>query len=160
MQITSGKVVRIDYTLTDDNQQVLDTSDGGEPLTYLHGNDQIVFGLEKVLNGKKAGDSFKVKIEPAEGYGVRDEAKIMTIPRSKVDGVPNLKEGMRLQASGGHGAQVVTVTKISGDEVTLDANHPLAGENLNFDVTVRDVRSASEEEIAHGHVHGPGGHHH
>jgi len=156
MQITSGKVVAIDYTLTDDKKQTLDTSEGGEPLTYLHGNDQIIFGLEKALNGKKAGDSFSVRIEPEEGYGVRDDSKLMTVPRSKVQGVPNLKEGMQLQA----GKQVVTVTKIAGDEITLDGNHPLAGEVLNFDVTVRDVRAATEEEIAHGHVHGPGGHHH
>jgi len=156
MQITSGKVVSMDYTLTDDSGKTLDSSDGGEPLTYLHGNDQIVFGLEKALNGKKVGDSFQVKVEPAEGYGVRDEAKLMTIPRAKVQGVPNLKEGLQLQS----GQQVVTVTKIAGDEVTLDANHPLAGETLNFAVTVRAVRAATAEEISHGHVHGPGGHHH
>ncbi|MEI6338288.1 MAG: peptidylprolyl isomerase [Verrucomicrobiota bacterium] len=156
MQITSGKVVSMDYTLTDDSGKTLDSSDGGEPLTYLHGNDQIVFGLEKALNGKKVGDSFQVKVEPAEGYGVRDETKLMTIPRAKVQGVPNLKEGLQLQS----GQQVVTVTKIAGDEVTLDANHPLAGETLNFAVTVRAVRAATAEEISHGHVHGPGGHHH
>ncbi len=156
MQITSGKVVSIDYTLTDDGGKTLDSSDGGEPLAYIHGNDQIVFGLEKALNGKKVGDSLKVKVEPAEGYGLRDDAKLTKVSRSKIQGVPNLKEGMQLQA----GQQVVTVTKIAGDEVTLDANHPLAGETLNFDVTVREVRPATEEEIAHGHVHGPGGHHH
>jgi len=156
MQITSGKVVSLDYTLTDDSGKTLDSSVGGEPLAYIHGNDQIVFGLEKALNGKKVGDAFKVKIEPAEGYGVRDDAKVTTISRSKVQGVPNLKEGIQLQA----GQQVVTVTKIAGDDVTIDGNHPLAGETLNFDVTVRDVRAATGEEIAHGHVHGPGGHHH
>jgi len=156
MQITSGKVVSLDYTLTDDSGKTLDSSVGGEPLAYIHGNDQIVFGLEKALNGKKVGDAFKVKVEPAEGYGVRDDAKVTTISRSKVQGVPNLKEGIQLQA----GQQVVTVTKIAGDDVTIDGNHPLAGETLNFDVTVRDVRAATGEEIAHGHVHGPGGHHH
>ena len=156
MTITKGSVVLFDYTLTDDSGQTLDTSDGGEPLTYLHGHDQIVFGLEKALNGKKAGDSLKVQVEPAEGYGLRDEAKLTTISRSKIQGVPNLKEGLQLQA----GHQVVTVIKIAGDEVTLDGNHPLAGATLNFDVTVRDVRPATEEEMAHGHVHGPGGHHH
>jgi len=156
MQITSGKVVSLDYTLTDDSGKTLDSSVGGEPLAYIHGNDQIVFGLEKALNGKKVGDAFKVKVEPSEGYGIRDDAKVTTIPRSKVQGVPNLKEGIQLQA----GQQVVTVTKISGEDVTIDGNHPLAGETLNFDVTVRDVRAATGEEIAHGHVHGPGGHHH
>ncbi|MFZ4683126.1 MAG: FKBP-type peptidyl-prolyl cis-trans isomerase, partial [Terrimicrobiaceae bacterium] len=96
MQITSGKVVSLDYTLTDDSGRTLDSSVGGEPLAYLHGNDQIVFGLEKALNGKKAGDSLKVKVEPAEGYGVRDEAKLISVSRSKIQGVPNLKEGMQL----------------------------------------------------------------
>lgn len=160
MQITSGKVVRIDYTLTDDNQKTLDSSAGGEPLTYLHGNDQIIFGLEKALNGKKAGDSFSVKIEPAEGYGHRDEARIVVVPRDRIQGVGELTVGMQLSSRGDHGPQSVTVTKIEGDEITIDANHPLAGENLHFDIIVRDVRAATEEEIAHGHVHGPGGHHH
>ena len=160
MQITSGKVVSIDYTLTDDEKQTIDSSVGGEPLAFIYGSGQIIPGLEKALAGKIAGDSLQVKVSPEEGYGIHDAEKIMTVPRSKIDGVPNLKEGMQLQASGGHGAQVVTVTKITTDEVTLDANHPLAGANLNFDVTVREVRDATPEEVSHGHVHGPGGHHH
>lgn len=160
MQITSGKVVRIDYTLTDDNKNTLDSSTGREPLTYLHGNDQIIFGLEKALNGKKAGDSFSVTIEPAEGYGLRDEARLVVVPRDRIQGVGELTVGMQLSSRGDHGPQSVTVSKIDGDQITLDANHPLAGENLHFDVTVRDVRPATAEEIAHGHAHGPGGHHH
>jgi len=160
MQITSGKVVRIDYTLTDDNQNTLDSSTGGEPLTYLHGNDQIIFGLEKALNGRKAGDSFSVKIEPTEGYGLRDEARILVVPRDRIQGVGELTVGMQLSSRGDHGPQSVTITKIEGNDVTIDANHPLAGENLHFDITVRDVRAATPEEIAHGHVHGPGGHQH
>ncbi len=160
MQITSGKVVSIDYTLTDDKNTTIDTSKGGEPLAYIHGSGQIIAGLEKALDGKKAGDALQVKVSPEEGYGLRDDEKVIVIERSKIQGVPNLKEGMQLQASGGAGAQVVTVKKIAGEEVTLDANHPLAGENLNFDVTVREVRDATAEEVSHGHVHGPGGHHH
>jgi len=160
MQITSGKVVSIDYTLTNDKKQTIDSSADGEPLAYIHGSGQVIPGLEKALEGKVAGDSLQVKVAPEDGYGSLDKEKIMTIPRSRVEGVPNLKEGMQLQASGGHGAQVVTVTRVTEDEVTLDANHPLAGEHLNFDVTIREVRNATAEELSHGHVHGPGGHHH
>ena len=160
MEITTGKVVSIDYTLTDDEQQIIDSSEGGDPLTYLHGVGQLIRGLEQELEGKKSGDALQVKIAPAEGYGLRDEAKIATVPRAAVQGAGELKVGMQLQASSGHGQQVVTITKIAGDEVTIDSNHPLAGATLHFDVTVRDVRDATEEEVAHGHVHGPGGHHH
>ena len=160
MQISSGKVVSIDYTLTDDQQKTIDTSAGGEPLAYIHGSGQIIPGLEKALDGKVAGDAIKVKIDAAEGYGTRDDARVIVVGKDKLQGVENLEVGMQLHASGPKGQQVVTVTKIEGDQVTLDANHPLAGVNLNFDVTVREVRDATKEETDHGHVHGPGGHHH
>jgi len=160
MQITSGKVVSMDYTLTDGNKQTLDSSEGKEPLAYLHGQGQIIPGLEKALEGKKAGDSLQVSVPSAEGYGEKDDAKTIVIPRSQVQGVADLKVGMQLQAGGEGGDQVVTVTKVEEDKVTLDANHPLAGVDLNFDVTIREVRDATEEETSHGHVHGPGGHHH
>ncbi len=160
MEISTGKVVSIDYTLTDDNQHTIDSSEGGDPLTYLHGVGQLIRGLEKELEGKKAGDSLQVTIAPADGYGERDTAKTQVVPRKAIEGVGDLQIGMQLQASNGHGHQVVTIAKIDGDEVTLDANHPLAGTTLHFDVTVRDVRAATEEELDHGHVHGPGGHHH
>lgn len=160
MQITSGKVVSIDYTLTNDQKQTLDSSVGGEPLAYLHGVGQLIPGLEKALEGKKAGDALKVSVPPADGYGVRDEKKVTVVSRKQIQGVGELAEGTRLQAEGPHGMQIVTVTRIEGDKVTLDGNHPLADENLHFDVTVRDVRNATAEEISHGHVHGPGGHHH
>lgn len=160
MQITFGKVVSMDYTLTDGNNQTIDSSEGKEPLAYLHGQGQIIPGLEKALEGKKAGDSVQVSVPALEGYGEKDDQKITVIPRSQVQGVSDLKVGMQLQAGDEGGGQVVTVTKVSDDEVTLDANHPLAGMDLNFDVTIRDVRDATEEETSHGHVHGPGGHHH
>lgn len=160
MQISTGKVVSIDYTLTNDNKEVIDTSEGGEPLVYLQGVGQIIPGLEKELEGKKTGDALKVKIAPENGYGVRDDAKIVQVSRKQIQGEEELKEGMQLQASGPQGHQVVTITKIAGDEVTIDGNHPLAGQTLHFDVTVRDVRDATKEEMDHGHVHGPGGHHH
>lgn len=159
MQITANKVVSIDYTLTDANGQVLDTSEGGSPLAYLHGNGQLIRGLEKELEGKAKGDAFKVTVPAPEAYGLRDDAKVITVPKSRIQGV-DIKVGTQLQAEGGHGAQIVTVVAIDGDNVILDANHPLAGQNLTFDVAVRDVREATEDELSHGHAHGPGGHHH
>lgn len=160
MQISSGKVVSIDYTLTDDNKQVLDSSEGGEPLSYLHGNGQIIPGLEKELEGKAAGDKLSVKVAPKDGYGERDDAKIVLVPRKQIEGDGEIKVGTQLTASGPRGNQIVTVTKVDDENVTIDGNHPLAGQNLNFEVTVRGVRDATEEEVSHGHAHGPGGHHH
>ncbi len=161
MQITSGKVVSIDYTLTDDQQQTLDSSIGHEPLSYLHGSRQIIPGLEKALEGKSSGDQLRVTIEAKDAYGLRDESMVGIIPRSSIQGVPEIVPGIRLQARTPNGdVQILTVTHVEGDQVTVDGNHPLAGENLTFDVTVRDVRDATEEELAHGHAHGPGGHHH
>ena len=160
MQISPGKVVLFDYILTDDDKVTIDSSEGREPLGYIHGSGQIIPGLEKALAGKVVGDALTVDVTPEEGYGLQDPNKILVVPRARIDGVPNLQEGMQLQASGGDGPQVVTVRKIEGDTVTLDANHPLAGENLHFDVTIREVRNATPEELSHGHVHGPGGHHH
>jgi FKBP-type peptidyl-prolyl cis-trans isomerase SlyD len=160
MEISPGKVVLFDYVLTDDDQLTLDSSEGREPLGYIHGSGHIIPGLEKALDGKSVGDSLTVDVTPEEGYGLQDPEKVVVVPRAQIGGVPNLQEGMQLQASGGSGPQIVTVTKIVGDEVTLDANHPLAGENLHFAVTIREVRNATPEELSHGHVHGPGGHHH
>ncbi|HEY5793090.1 MAG TPA: peptidylprolyl isomerase [Chthoniobacterales bacterium] len=160
MQITIGKVVSIDYTLTDDRQQTLDSSAGGEPLVYLHGVGQLIAGLENELEGKRAGETLKVKVPPAEGYGLRDESKVGVIPRAQIQGAGNLRVGAQLQASSPDGSQILTITKVEDDQITVDANHPLAGENLHFDVTIRDVRDATPEEASHGHVHGPGGHHH
>lgn len=160
MQISTGKVVTIDYTLTDDKQQTIDSSIGGDPLVYLHGVGQLIAGLEKELEGKTAGTSLKVKVPPAEGYGLRDDSKLVVIPRAQIQGSGELQVGAQLQASTPAGHQILTITKIEGDEVTVDSNHPLAGENLNFEVTIRDVREATPEEVSHGHVHGAGGHHH
>lgn len=160
MEISPGKVVLFDYILTDDDKQTIDSSEGREPLGYIHGSGQIIKGLETALAGKSVGDKLTVDIAPEDGYGLQDPEKIIVIPRSRIDGVPNLQEGMQLQGNGPQGPQIVTVRRIEGDEVTLDANHPLAGENLHFDVVIREVRNATPEELSHGHVHGPGGHHH
>ena len=160
MQIISGKVVLIDYTLTDDANTTLDTSKGREPLAYIHGSGQIIPGLEKALEGKTEGDNLNVRVAAEDAYGEKDDAKIVKVSRKQIQGVGDLKVGMQLQAAGEHGAQVVTIVSVEEDNVTLDANHPLAGQNLNFDVTITEVRDATAEEVAHGHVHGPGGHHH
>ncbi len=160
MQITKGSVVSIDYTLTNEAKETLDTSKGREPLAFLQGTGQIIPGLEKALEGKSAGEDLQVTITPEEAYGERDDSKTTIVPREQIQGTDELVPGVQLRASGPQGEQILTVTKVDEKEVTVDANHPLAGETLHFDVTVRDVRAATEEELSHGHAHGPGGHHH
>jgi len=160
MTIDSGSVVLFDYTLTDDEKDIIDSSKEGGPLAYLHGEGQIVKGLEKAMTGKKAGDTFSVTVTPEEGYGLPDPEKIAVVTADQIEGGEDLEEGMQLEASNEEGEQIVVVSKIEGNKVTLDGNHPLAGITLHFDITIREVRSATAEEIAHGHVHGPGGHHH
>lgn len=154
MQITQNTVASIEYTLKDNEGQVLDTSEGREPLTYLHGSGNLVPGLEAALEGNGEGDSVSVTVEPAEGFGERDENLIQQVPKAAFEGVDSIEAGMRFQASDESGqGRIVTVTEVADDEVTVDANHPLAGVPLNFDVNVVEVRAASEEEIEHGHVH-------
>ena len=160
MQVTQDAVVLIHYTLTDDQGKTIDSSAGGEPLAYLHGNGNLIPGLERALEGKASGDSVSVKLAPAEGYGEHDKALVQQIPRRALKGISNVYVGMQLQAESDQGTRAVTVTQVAGDMVTIDANHPLAGQNLNFDVTIEDVRAATADELEHGHVHGPGGHHH
>jgi FKBP-type peptidyl-prolyl cis-trans isomerase SlyD len=160
MPIAQNDVVSIHYTLKDDADKVLDSSAGGEPLAYLHGHGNLVPGLERALAGHDVGERLKVTVPAADGYGEYDQALVQKVPRRALKGIANLRVGMRLQAGTDHGHQAVTVTHIAGDMVTLDGNHPLAGRNLNFEIEITAVRAASEEELAHGHVHGDGGHHH
>ena len=160
MQIAQNSVVAIAYTLTDVNGTVIDTSAGGEPLVYLHGAHNIIPGLENALAGKAIGDKLQVTIAPADGYGEYDAQMVQSVPRQMFAGVDNIEVGMQFQAQTDHGIQVVTIAAVEGDEVTVDGNHPLAGVQLNFDVEVMSIRAATEEELAHGHVHGPDGHHH
>jgi FKBP-type peptidyl-prolyl cis-trans isomerase SlyD len=156
MQISKEKVVSIHYTLTDNAGKVLDSSVGHNPLLYIQGIGNLIPGMEEGLEGKAKGDKLKIHVTPEKGYGVRDDKMIQKVPRSAFGG-QEVKKGMQFQA--GHG-QVVTVTDVGLDSITVDGNHPLAGVELNFDVEVMDVRNASSDELAHGHVHGPGGHHH
>ncbi|HET8730798.1 MAG TPA: peptidylprolyl isomerase [Moraxellaceae bacterium] len=160
MQIANDVVALIEYTLTDDQGNVIDSSVGGEPLAYLHGAGNIIPGLETALEGKKVGDSLKVSVAPAEGYGEKDEGLLQTVPRTMFRGVEQIEVGMQFHAQTDYGMQVITVAKVEGDSITVDGNHPLAGQNLNFDVKVVEVRPATSEELEHGHVHGAGGHHH
>jgi FKBP-type peptidyl-prolyl cis-trans isomerase SlyD len=161
MVVAQDKVVLIHYTLTNDAGTVLDSSSGGEPLAYIHGQGNLIPGLEKALEGKQAGDKLKVDVAPAEGYGEIDRSLTQRVPMRAFGNASSVKKGMQFQSRNSQGqTQVVTVIAIQGDMVTVDANHKLAGMNLHFDVEITDVRDASEEELAHGHVHGPGGHHH
>ena len=160
MQITQDAVALIHYTLTDDEGATIDSSAGGEPLAYIHGNGNLIAGLERELEGKSEGDTLEVKIAPADGYGEFDKSLIQRVPRRALKGVGDLHVGMQLHAQSERGTRAVTVTQLVGDMVTLDGNHPLAGKNLNFKVEIVAVRVATEEELSHGHVHGPGGHHH
>ncbi len=160
MSIAQDQVVSINYTLKDDAGAVIDQSATGEPLTYLHGHGNLIPGLERELAGKNPGDRLQVKITPADGYGEYDRALVQKVPRRALKGLADVRVGMRLQAQTADGARPVTVTQLTGDMVTLDGNHPLAGKNLNFEVEVTQVRAATAEELAHGHVHGPDDHHH
>lgn len=156
MQITKNKVAGIHYTLRDNSGTVIDTSDGREPLYYLHGAGNLIIGMEEGLEGKSKGDKFQLTISPAKGYGEKDPAMTQKVPRSAFGG-QEVKKGMKFSTDRG---DVVTVTDVGLDSITVDANHPLAGVELNFAVEIMEVRNATEEEISHGHVHGPGGHHH
>jgi len=153
MTVEKNRVVSIDYRLKDDAGQIIDSSEGSDPLVYLHGTGNIIPGLERHLEGKKAGDRVNCVIEAKDAYGERDESLLFKVGKSEFEGA-DLKAGMQFEAHGEDGAQIVTVIGIEGEEVTIDANHPLAGEKLHFDVKVVEIREATSEELEHGHVHG------
>ncbi len=160
MQITKGTVVSINYTLTDDASNIIDSSDGGEPLAYIHGANNIIPGLENALSGKTTGDHLKVSVSPQEAYGLRDEALAQVIPRDRFESAQDIEIGMQFQTSTSDGVSIVTVTGVDDENITVDANHPLAGMTLHFSVEGVGVRVATSEEIDHGHIHGPDGHEH
>ena len=161
MLIAANKAVSIDYTLTNDAGEVIDSSAGGAPLVYLHGTGNLIVGLEKALEGKQAGDELEVTVEPEEAYGEYNVELVAVLNRAMFEGVDQLEVGMQFHASSPEGGmQIVTIRDIEGDDVTVDGNHPMAGQRLNFKVKVVNVRDAQPEEIAHGHIHGEGGHHH
>ncbi len=152
--IGENTVVSMHYKLTDNSGEVLDSSEGAQPLNYLHGAGNIIPGLEQALVGKTEGDSLQVEVKPEDAYGEVRPDMIQKVPRDAFQGVESIEPGMAFEARGEGGApQRIVVKEVSGDEITVDANHPLAGVELNFDVQVVSVRAATDEEIAHGHVH-------
>jgi FKBP-type peptidyl-prolyl cis-trans isomerase SlyD len=160
MQVARDTVVAIHYTLKNDAGMTLDASTAGEPLVYLHGNGHLIPGLERALEGKRVGDKLSVAVAPADAYGEVDADLVQDVPRSAFRGVDDIQVGMRFQAQSNDGPRTVVVTKVTSDVITVDGNHPLAGQTLNFDVEIAAVRAATREELAHGHVHGPGGYEH
>lgn len=154
MKVAENCVVSIHYTLTDDDGKVIDTSDGREPLVYLHGAGNIIPGLEGELTGCEVGDQKNVVVQPENGYGVSRPELIQKLPKDLFTGIEKIEVGMEFRAQGPDGQeQPVVVKQVEEDGITIDANHALAGVVLNFDVKVEGVREASQEEIAHGHVH-------
>ena len=161
MKVGKDKVVLMHYTLKNDAGDVIDSSDGGDPLPFLQGHGNIIPGLESALEGSKIGDKLDVSIKPEEGYGERMQDAIQEIPSSALQGVDKVKVGMQLQSQDQDGnAFLVSVTKIEDDKITVDGNHPLAGQTLHFSVSIESIRKAEPEELSHGHVHADGNHHH
>lgn len=158
--VRDNKVITIEYTLKNDAGEVLDASDDNAPMVYLHGAQSIIPGLENALNGKGVGDALSVRLEPEQAYGMRDETMKQEVPKDMF-GDDKIQIGMQYHAQSPEGEMlVVTVIDQSDTTVTVDGNHPFAGQHLNFDVEVKDIRDASAEELEHGHVHGPDGHQH
>jgi len=161
MKVGKDKVVLMHYTLKNDAGDVIDSSDGADPLPFLQGHGNIIPGLESALEGSKVGDKLEVSIKPEEGYGVRMKDAIQEIPSSALQGVDEVKVGMQLQSQDKDGnAFLVSVTKIEDDKITVDGNHPLAGQTLHFSVSIESIRKAEAEELSHGHVHADGQHNH
>lgn len=160
MNITKDKVASIDYTLTNDAGEVIDSSSGREPLAYIHGAGGLIPGLEKELEGKVKGDKLIAIIAPAQAYGVRSEELVQDIPLDRFEDKKEIQVGAQFQVNNGDHTHIATVIEIGETEVKVDMNHPLADQTLHFDVEVMDVREPTKEEIEHGHVHGAGGHHH
>ncbi|WP_144395491.1 peptidylprolyl isomerase [Pleionea sediminis] len=160
MNITKDKVVSMHYTVKNSDGDVIDSSEGRDPLLYMQGHRNIIPGLENALEGKAIGDKVEATIAPAEAYGEVIEELIQDVPRSAFEGVDKLEVGMNFQAQSEQGPVNVVIKEVSEEKVTVDGNHPLAGQTLNFNVEVVEVRDATEEELSHGHAHGAGGHQH
>lgn len=161
MTIAKNSAVFFNYTLTDTDGNTLDQSPDGQPLAYLHGHSNIIPGLETQLEGKSVGDKFVATVAAADAYGEYHEQAVQEVPREHFQGIDDIKVGMQFRSQTENGqTMLVTVKAVSDDIITIDANHPLAGKELSFDVEIANVRTATEEEIAHGHIHGDGGVHH
>ncbi len=160
MQIEKDKVVYFHYTLSDDKGEAFETSNGSHPMTYLHGHGNILPALESEMAGKQAGDQFQVTLTPEQGYGQRNENAQQRIPIKHLMQKTKLRPGMAVKVNTEHGPRDVVIVKVGKFNVDVDTNHPLAGKTITFDIAIEDVRDAEAEELAHGHVHGVGGHHH
>ncbi|HLT73012.1 MAG TPA: peptidylprolyl isomerase [Cyclobacteriaceae bacterium] len=156
MQIAKHKVAAIHYTLRDNDGNVLDSSEGRDPLYYIQGVGNLIPGMEEGLEGKQSGEKLDIKVAPAKGYGELNPQLVQQVPLDAFSG-QEVKPGMRFSTNRG---ETVTVTEVGTESVTVDGNHPLAGVELNFEVEVVEVRNATPDELQHGHVHGPGGHQH
>jgi len=155
--MAKSKVISFHYTLTDATGKQLDSSDGGEPLSYMEGTGQIIPGLEAEISKLKTGDKKRVTIPADQAYGKSDPQAVVEVPREQMP-KQDIKVGDQFRSN--QSPLPLTITKITATHVSLDANHPLAGMDLTFDVQIMEMRTATAEEIAHGHAHGPGGHHH
>ena len=155
----TSRVISFQYTLKDPQGETLDASEPNEPMSYLEGRGQIIPGLESELKKMAVGDKRKIKVEAKNAYGAHDPKNVIEIERDKLP-TQKVNVGDRFRAGNDASAPVVRVTKVGEKQVTLDANHPLAGMDLTFDVEITEIRDATDEEMAHGHAHGPGGHHH
>ncbi|MDP5292894.1 peptidylprolyl isomerase [Oceanimonas sp. CHS3-5] len=160
MQITNDTVVQFNYTLKDEQGEVMDTNEGKAPLAYLHGHDNMLEGLEKALDGKNEGDSFSVTLAPAEAYGERDESLTQRVSIRHLQGAKRWEPGMVAMVHTENGPRQVVVVKVGRFMADVDLNHLLAGRTLTFDLDVVSVRAATAEELEHGHAHGEGGHQH
>lgn len=160
MTITKNKVVIMHYTLKNDDGTVIDSSEGREPLAYLHGASNIVIGLENGLEGKSAGDKLSVVVAASEGYGEYSEDLKQEVPLAQFDDQSQVQAGAQFHAQTPQGVVVATVLSVDNENAVIDMNHALAGQTLNFDIEIVEVRDATKEELQHGHAHAPGGHHH
>ncbi|MEZ5524800.1 MAG: peptidylprolyl isomerase [Pseudomonadales bacterium] len=160
MQIEKNKVVQFTYKLSDEAGQLLEASEDGQPVAYLHGHNNMLPGLENKLEGRSAGENFEITLAPADAYGERREDSEQRVPVKHLQGAKKWKPGMIATVQTDQGARQVTVVKLGKFMVTVDTNHPFAGKTLNFDINILDVRDATDEEVAHGHAHGVGGHQH
>lgn len=156
MKAANGRVVSLHYVLTDDHGLLLDSSREREPFAYLHGYGNIIRGLETALEGSEAGFSSAIRVPPADGYGDYNPEAVFEVPRGQFPPEEDIQVGMQVQGEGAHGILNFTVVEVSDRGVVLDANHPMAGKNLNFQVEVLEVRAATEQELSHGHVHAHG----
>ncbi|MDN3376872.1 MULTISPECIES: peptidylprolyl isomerase [unclassified Pseudoalteromonas] len=156
MLIATNKVVKMHYSVTDNENNSIDNSFDGEPLIFIVGTGYLIQGLEDALQGKQAGDTLSVTVEPENGYGERHDELMQAVPKSMFEGM-EIEVGMQFRATTDDGDQSVMIIDIQDEEVIVDGNNPLAGITLNFDVEILEVRDATADELAHGHVHGEGG---